>query len=113
MNYRSFTGIMLFLFSIIFVYANDDTLPKFSFEAFDGNSITNENVQKFGIQIILYGSPDALSNNRKQLDLVLEWFRSTEKINQLLYTVNFSSYPKLIRGLIKTQMKKTLTNWAF
>jgi len=57
------------------------------------------------IEIIIYGTPEALSNNRKQLDSVLEFLKSAEKTNMLLYTINFSSYPRLIRGIIKNQMQ--------
>ncbi|MFP4461761.1 MAG: hypothetical protein ACOC34_02665 [Thermotogota bacterium] len=80
MKIRNFTGIMIIILWITFVYANNnDTLPTFSFESYDGAVINHENILNTRVSLILYGTPDALTNNRKHLDLVLEWVKLTDK----------------------------------
>jgi len=102
--------ILLILFLCIFATVNASCLfenfPSFSFESHDGTFINNESIKDKDIKIIIYGSPDALNNNRKQLDIVLDWLKTSNKTKHLLYTIDFSSYPKMIRGIIKNQMKK-------
>jgi len=102
--------IALIIFLCIYGFLLAETVganfPLFSFESHDGTLINNKTIQDMDIKIIIYGNPDALSNNRKQLDLVLEWLKSNNKTSQLLYTINFSSYPRLIRGIIKNQIQK-------
>ncbi len=79
--------------------------PPFEFESFDGSTITQSALTTLNITLIIYGNPDALTNNRAQLDLILEHIKTEGKADQLLYTINFASYPRLIRGIIKNQMK--------
>src|SRR6056297_2210055 len=102
--------ILLIFFSCIFsnLYAEYfvTSFPSFSLESYDGTVINNNTIQNMDIKLIIYGTPDALSNNRKQLDLVLEWLKSNNQTKKLLYTIDFSSYPKMIRGIIKNQMNK-------
>ena len=64
-----------------------------------------EALSNLGIRLIIYGSPDALTTNRTQLDLILEHLKKMNRTDQLLYTINFSSYPRFIRSIIKGQMK--------
>ena len=106
--YRGYLLGFFFLFFFVNVVEANQTirsLPVFEFESFDGSKMTELSIQDKGIQLIIYGSPDALTQNRVQLDLVLDHIRSADKTDQLLYTINFSSYPRLIRGIIKSQMK--------
>ena len=103
-------ALLVLVFFICFigvVEANQtiQTLPAFEFESFDGSTITQSALTTLNITLIIYGNPDALTNNRAQLDLILEHIKTEGKADQLLYTINFASYPRLIRGIIKNQMK--------
>ena len=96
---------LLCIFSTVNAGCLFEDFPSFSFESHDGTLINKDCIKNMDIEIIIYGTPEALSNNRKQLDSVLEFLKSADKANIILYTINFSSYPRLIRGIIKNQMQ--------
>src|SRR6056297_1223968 len=107
MRHILFAGIFILMFFVVNTFAlnSEETFPSFKFESYDGTKIDNDAILKLQIKLIIYGTPNALSENRTQLDQILEYLKTSKCLDQLLYTINFSSYPRLIRGIIKGQMK--------
>ncbi len=107
MKYYLVTGIVLILLCVvnIFAEASNMSFPSFIFEAYDGTVIEKDSLHNSGIKLVIYGTPDALTSNRTQLDQILEHLKLTKQTDKLLYTINFSAYPRLLRGIIKAQME--------
>ena len=97
---------MLLFLTPICTFSDNAPFPDFSIESYQGTNINKKSLEELGITVIIYGTPDSLAENRTELDAVLEKFRQEKKGEELLYTVNFKSYPGFIRGIIKGQMKK-------
>jgi len=107
MNLKRF---VLMLFPVVFLFTSlsgnqeIENFPDFICESSKGEMISEDYLRANNIRIIIYGTPKALKKNRNDLDRVLELIKSIKLEDQLLYIVNFSSFPKILKNQIKRTM---------
>jgi hypothetical protein len=58
------------------------------------------------LNYIVYGTPDSLEKNRKELDKVLEFLENNDALDTMLYLVDFRGYMGILHPMIKSRLKK-------
>jgi len=98
------TGVLLF--SPAFGKKEDGNFPDFTCESSKGETITEDYIRANDIRIIIYGTPKSLKRNRDKLDRILACIQTMHLDEQLLYIVNFSNFPGILRNQIKRNMEQ-------